>query len=83
MEDNTATVVIGGMHSQDCVRKVAEALLGVEGVDDVVVDFENRRAVVTLNPSAPADEQHLAESVREEGYGVERIDMPMAHPPFA
>jgi copper chaperone CopZ len=83
MDDHAATLIIGGMHSQDCVRKVAEALLGVEGVDDVIVELENRKAIVMLNKGEPADEEHLGEAVREEGYGVEQIEMPTAHPPLA
>ena len=76
MNNHTATLIIGGMHSQDCVRRVSEALLGVEGVDDAVVDLETRCATVQLNEGTPADERHLADAVREEGYGVERIEMP-------
>jgi len=61
---------VNGMHCQDCVRRVAESLLGVEGVDDVEVELERGAAVITLNEHDPADRAHLTAAVDDAGFSV-------------
>jgi copper chaperone CopZ len=78
MDRNQAIVAIQGMQSEECVRLVAEVLLGVEGVDDVEVDLANASAVVTLNALSPASVDDLRQAVAEAGYSAGDIHMPVS-----
>ena len=72
--DRHLVLHIVGMRSEDCARKVAEEILGVEGVDDAIVDLESRRADVDLNAQDPAALDALTAAVQEAGFQVERVD---------
>ena len=74
MEQYDRVLHIAGMRCGDCVRKVAEALLGVEGVADAEVSLEDGRAEVLLSELGPASEQALIEAVDESGFTVERLE---------
>jgi copper chaperone CopZ len=67
------TVQVKGMHCEDCVRRVAEAILGVEGVEDAEVDLESGLAEIALNENEPASEAAIADAVREAGYESQRV----------
>jgi copper chaperone CopZ len=76
MINQNATLKINDMTCDDCVRRVAESLLGVEGVDDVEVELEERRVRVDLSEHEPAEESALVEAVRDAGFTVDQIQMP-------
>ena len=76
MVANQALLTVRGMDNGDSVRRVAESLLGVEGVDDVQVDAQLHVARVRLNELEPADETDLTHAVEEAGFQVERVQMP-------
>ena len=75
MVANQALLTVRGMDSGDSVRRVAESLLGVEGVDDVQVDEPARVARVQLNELEPAAEVDLTQAVEEAGFQVESVQM--------
>lgn len=76
MNTNEAVLQITGMKCGECVRRVAESLLGVEGVDDAEVDLETGSARVRLSEGSPASQGDLIKAVDEAGYAVDRIEMP-------
>ena len=76
MIDNNATIQVKGMRCDDCVRRVAESLLGVEGVDDVEVDLERGEARVQLNENEPAERDELERAVADAGFVADRVEMP-------
>ncbi len=67
---NKTKYSITGMTCGSCVRHVKEAIDGVDGVIDVDIDFENRRAIVTSD--ADLDDDAVKAAVEEAGYGVAR-----------
>lgn len=72
--DQHLVLHIIGMRGEECTLKVAEQLLGVEGVDDASVDLESRTAAVDLNSAEPATEEALAAAVQEAGFQIERVE---------
>ncbi len=71
-DDMKKTLVIEGMMCMHCQRHVTNALQGLEGVQEVVVDLEAKTAVVTL-VSDVADDV-LANAVTEQGYTVVSVE---------
>lgn len=69
-EDVKKIVNIEGMMCQHCVMHVDKALRAVPGVDEVQVDLEKNRAVVT----GEADDQALKAAVQQAGYEVTGIE---------
>ncbi len=63
-----AVVNIKGMSCAHCVKAVAEALEGVEGVTDVRVDLEKGRA--EFRESGAVDMKKVAEVIGKAGYEV-------------
>lgn len=61
-------LVIEGMSCNHCKMRVENALKGVEGVSNAVVDLADKSAIVTLN--ADVDAAVLKESVEDAGYDV-------------
>ena len=59
---------IEGMMCQNCVRHVEKALKAVDGVEDVVVSLEDKKATVTASENVT--EAILESAVTEEGYKV-------------
>jgi copper chaperone CopZ len=60
----TTTITVEGMTCGHCEQTVEEALQGVSGVTDVIVDREEEQASVDGNADATA----LVEAVEEAGY---------------
>lgn len=75
MINTNATLLVKDMHDGEAARKVAESLLGVEGVDDVEVDMEQNRVRVELDEHEPANQEDLVKAVDEAGFVVDRIEM--------
>ena len=65
-DPNTIVLKVRGMHCEHCVRYVTEALRAVDGVADVSVSLEGKKAVVKL--SHPVPKEQLAEAVRKAGF---------------
>ena len=63
------TLPITGMTCAACVGHVTNALKGVPGVDDVLVNLATENATLTLDGDAPHF-QTLADAVQDAGYGV-------------
>lgn len=59
---------IEGMMCQNCVRHVMNALKAVDGVEDVAVSLEEKKATVTASESVT--EEALKSAVTSEGYTV-------------
>ena len=59
---------IEGMSCSNCVKHVTKALSGVEGVKNVSVSLEDKKADVEL--SADVSDEALKSAVEEEGYEV-------------
>ncbi|WP_241828808.1 heavy-metal-associated domain-containing protein [Saccharothrix sp. CB00851] len=60
--------MVQGMTCGGCASKVAGAVQGVSGVDEVKVDLGAGRLSVT----GSADESAIADAVRNAGYAVTR-----------
>lgn len=65
------TLMVEGMMCQHCVKHVNDALAKVEGVSEVAVDLEGKKAEVTL--SADVSDDVLAKAVTDEGYEVKEV----------
>lgn len=65
-ENKTMTLHIEGMMCHHCEAHVKKALEAVSGVTEVVCDFKEGTAVLTLSAPVPADV--LAKAVTDEGY---------------
>ncbi|MEX2284353.1 MAG: cation transporter [Gemmatimonadota bacterium] len=68
----TATLKVSGMSCQHCVRSVAGALQGVEGVERAEVDLAKGRAVVEYD-SERTNPRALANVIMDEGYVAEEV----------
>ncbi len=56
---STASFKVTGMHCGNCATHVKEALSKVEGVQNVIVSFEDSRALVEYNPEKVNSDQLL------------------------
>ena len=72
----TTRLTVGGMTCGACVSRVEDALRGVEGVDDAIVNFatETARVDVTEGVAADAVLSKLKKAVDKKGYSVESAD---------
>ena len=59
---------VEGMMCQNCVKHVTKALTGVEGVSDVRVSLEEKKAFVEAAPSV--SDAALKAAVEDAGYTV-------------
>lgn len=64
------TIIIEGMSCNHCVMVVKNTLSGIEGISQVDVELDNRRAIV--EGEAISDEI-LKEKIEEAGYNVVEI----------
>ena len=62
------TLDIEGMMCAHCQAHVKQALEGVEGVREVTVSLEEKKAVVTADDTVA--DQTLIDAVKESGYQV-------------
>lgn len=65
------TILINGMTCGHCVKRVENALLGIEGVLSVVVNLAEKNAVV--ESEVDIDENLLREAIDDAGYEIESI----------
>ena len=63
---------IEGMMCQHCVRHVTKALEGVEGVENIEVNLEEKTATFTL--ASPVSNEKLTEVIVDAGYEVTSIE---------
>lgn len=65
------TLKVEGMSCKHCVMHVKEALLAVEGVNDVSIDLAKGQALVKTKTAV--DDASLKSAVEEAGYTVINI----------
>ena len=63
----TKTFTVSGMMCDACVGHVANALLGLDGVEKAEVSLADSRASVTYDP-AKVQLSQMAEAIADEGY---------------
>lgn len=61
-------IPITGMTCAACATAVEKTIKGIEGVEDVTVNFASEKATVLTEK--PLDVRGIAEAVKSEGYGV-------------
>jgi len=64
----TKTLYVDGMMCMRCVAHVEKALKAVEGVSEVSVSLEEKKAVITLSQDVPCEV--LKKAVEDDGYTV-------------
>ena len=69
----TLVLNIDGMHCGSCAHRVEQVILAQDGVRAATVELANKRAVIALDESTPADE--LIAVLREAGYKAQRDDL--------
>lgn len=75
---------VQGMNCQGCVRKATEALQGVPGVTNAVVNLELARATVHWQPDAPVREETIVRALQAVGFPAAPISLAApAQPPSA
>ena len=65
-------ISIEGMSCQHCVKAVTNALSAIDGVSDVVVDLEAKKA--TLKVTDTVTDDMLKDAITEEGYEVTAVN---------
>ncbi len=66
---------VHGMNCQGCVRKATEALQGVPGVTNAVVNLELARATVHWQPDAPVRADAIVRALQAVGFPAEPISL--------
>ncbi|NSL51008.1 cation transporter [Calidifontibacillus erzurumensis] len=64
----TITLQVSGMTCGHCEKAVTNALMAIEGVENVEVDLKTGN--VKINAQENVSEQVLKEAVEEQGYDV-------------
>lgn len=67
----TKTVFIEGMTCHNCVRHVKEALQELDGVRDVKVDLESKKAVIEADYEIT--DRNIIDTIDDIGYQVTEI----------
>lgn len=62
------TLAVDGMTCDGCAVTVEQALIKVPGVVAAFVSYDDKRAVVTLDPASPASTRNLIAAVSWTGY---------------
>lgn len=70
--EKTVTLKVGNMTCALCSLTVSKAIRGVEGVIEVVVDYESKRASVRYDNTATTW-RAIARASKNAGYPTERI----------
>lgn len=68
----------GMMCDQSCPAKVKESIKSLEGVREVQVDYEHKRAVVRTDPGVELTTQQIDTSFRNQGYFVSSLEVEKA-----
>ncbi len=68
---NEKTIIIEGMHCNHCKMTVEKALGALEGVMNVVVNLEEKTAVITFNKDI--ENSKIKNIIEEEGFEVKEI----------
>jgi len=63
----------GMMCDQSCPAKVSEAIRSIDGVREVEVDFEHKRALVRTDPGVELTTQQIDKSFHNQGYFVSSL----------
>jgi hypothetical protein len=73
---------ISGMHCGQaaCVARAEAALAGLPEVAGAVVDFNTKRATLTLKPGASVSRANVSAALKQAGFGLTTLD-PLAPRP--
>jgi len=71
MKEITKTIGINGMQCNHCKMSVEKALNGINGVNQVIVDLENKNATITSNTNI--DNEIITQVITEAGFEVVEI----------
>jgi copper chaperone len=63
----TVTYTVPAIHCAHCAMSIREEVTEVEGVEDVAVDLESKRVIVT---GSDLDDAALRAAIEEAGYGA-------------
>ncbi|MBU3917151.1 heavy metal translocating P-type ATPase, partial [bacterium] len=72
MKGITKTYAVEGMTCASCVKRVEDAILGLEGVDTASVNLATEKVQVTYSPDIVKESQLMA-TVAKAGYGLSKI----------
>lgn len=64
-------IIVSGMTCGHCVKRVENTLLGIEGVNSVVVSLDEKSATIEVDDKI--EDQLLKEAIEDVGYDVEAI----------
>ncbi len=65
------TIEIDGMMCEHCVKHVKDALLKIEGINDVVVSLKDENAIISA--SCDIDNSLIKNAIEDAGYSVKDI----------
>ena len=66
------TIFIDGMSCNHCKMTVEKVLRGLDGIEDVEVSLEEKKA--TIKTSKDVSNEEIKKVIEEEGYEVKSID---------
>ncbi len=69
--NNTRTYTIKGAHCGACIEMIKRTLLKLEGVEDMSIDFDEKR--ISLQTNNTYNETAALAAVSDEGYELEII----------
>ena len=69
--NNMKTIFIDGMHCEHCKMSVEKALKNIDGITDIEVNLEQKKAVIKTNKQV--DNEAIKNAIEEEGFTVKEI----------
>ncbi|MEC9488897.1 MAG: copper ion binding protein [Halanaerobium sp.] len=66
----TAVFEVDGMSCEHCVMTITDALMELEGVEDVDVELDSEEEVTVTYDDEEVDEEDLVEAIEDAGYEV-------------
>ncbi len=66
------SIIIEGMSCSHCTNHVKEALMEIESVENVIVDLENKKAIIEYKENVNNEE--IKNLIEELGYDVLKIE---------
>ena len=67
---SSAVFNIGGMTCGNCVDMIRSSVGAINGVDNVKIDFDEKKVKVDFNPSM-VQEKQIKDTITEMGYQVQ------------
>lgn len=72
MSEIIKKISIDGMHCNHCKMTVEKVLSNIDGITDVEVKLNEKKAIIKANKNI--DERKVKEAIEEEGFEVVKID---------